>query len=100
MAPKSLREKFGGLGPTLDIEKTTAGSREVVSLSLGTDLSQAKAVSAVLALRRRHVPTLEAKRAVESTIAGQPCDLDVPMVEDLDTLSADLEESGFSISVR
>jgi hypothetical protein len=37
---------------------------------------------------------------VEAAIARQPADLVVPMVEDLDVLSAEIEESGFSILVR
>lgn len=68
-------------------------------MSLGPDLSEAKAVSAVLALRKRHVPTLKAKRAVEATIGRRRVVLVAPMVEDLRKLAEELKESGFSMSV-
>jgi len=99
MTKSVLREKFARLGPTLDDDRVSSGTREVVSLSLGTDLSAAKAISAVLALRRRHVPTLKAKRAVEAAIAKKPVVLVAPMVEDLSRLAEELKESGFSMSV-
>jgi DNA-binding transcriptional regulator YiaG len=94
-----LREKFARLGPTLDDDRVSSGTQEVVSLRLGPDLSAARAISAVLALRKRHVPTLKAKRAVEAAIARRPVVLVAPMVEDLRRLAEELKESGFSMSV-
>ena len=99
MTKSVLREKFARLGPTLDDDRVSSGTQEVVSLSLGPDLSAARAISAVLALRRRQVPTLKAKRAVEAAIARRPVVLVAPKVEDLKRLAEELKESGFSISV-
>ena len=95
MTKSALREKFEQLGRTLEDDRTSSGSQEVVSLSLGQDMSRVKAVSAVLALRRRHVPTLKAKRAVEAAIARKPVVLVAPMVESLKKLADELKDGGF-----
>lgn len=94
-----LREKFARLGPVLEYEQVSSGTREVVCLSLTSDLSAAKTIRAILALRKRHVPILKAKRAVEAVIAGTPVVLVAPVVEDLMALAQELKESGFSMAV-
>jgi DNA-binding transcriptional regulator YiaG len=67
-------------------------------LTLDGDLSRANAIKAVFALHRRGVPTLKAKRAVEAAIRREKVVLDVPAVENLKRLAAELEDSGFSVS--
>lgn len=99
MTKSELRAKFARLGPILEDDRVSSGTQEVVSLSLGRDLSAAKAVSAVLALRRRHVPTLKAKRAVEAAIGRRPVVLVAPVVENLRRLAEELKECGFLMSV-
>ena len=98
MTKSSLKERFARLGPTQDIELAPYGSREVVSLSLGPDIRVAKTVSAVLALRKRHVPALKAKRAVEAALEKKSVALVAPVVEDLSMLAAELRACGFAIS--
>ena len=55
-----------------------------------------KKIEAIFALHRRGVPTLKAKRAVETALQRKKVVLDVPVVEDLRKLAADLSECGFS----
>jgi DNA-binding transcriptional regulator YiaG len=68
-------------------------------LSIGQDLSRVETIEAVFALHRRGVPTLKAKRAVEAALERKKVVLDVPAVEDLRKLAAELNESGFSVAV-
>lgn len=99
MMKSELRAKFARLGPTLDDDRVSSGTQEVVSMSLGSDLSDVKTVGAILALRRRHVPTLKAKRAIESAVAGRPVVLAAPKVENLKKLAEELKACGFSMLV-
>lgn len=98
MTKSALRAKFERLGPTRDIDRVSSGSPEILSLALGPRLDAVKAIGAALALRKRHVPTLKAKRAVEAAIARKPAVLRAPMVEDLNSLAAELRDCGFLIS--
>jgi len=98
MTKSKLLEKFARLGPIRDIAPVPSGSPEVVSLSIGPDLSRAKVIEAVFALHRRGVPTLKAKRAVEAAVRRKKVVLDVPIVEDLHKLAMELNENGFSIA--
>jgi len=99
MTQSVLREKLARLGPVLEGDRVTSGSREVVILRLGPNLSATKTISATMSLRKRHVPTLKAKRAVEAAVAGKYVILEAPMVEDLQALAGEMKEFGFSMSV-
>ena len=94
-----LKARLAQLGPVLEDDRVTSGSREVVILRLGPNLGAAKTVSATMSLRRRHVPTLKAKRAVESAVAGKSVVLEAPIVEDLRAFAEELKDFGFSMSV-
>ncbi len=98
MAKSNVLEKFARLGPMRDIARVPHGSPEVVSLSIGPDASRAMAIEAVFALHRRGVPTLKAKRAVEAALERKGVVLNVPAVEDLRTLAAELSECGFLLA--
>lgn len=76
-----------------------SGSKEIVSLRLSGSLSETKSVEAVIALRRRGVPTLKAKRAIEAAMKEGPNVLDVPTVEDKQVLAEELKKSGFMMSL-
>jgi hypothetical protein len=95
MMTSSLRAKFERLGRVKEDDRVLSGSPETLTLRLGPDLSAAKTISAVLALRRRHVPTIKAKRAVEAAIEGLTVSFVAPMVEDLPLLIREVEECGF-----
>ena len=90
-------EKFAQDGTSRADDRVSFGTQEVVSLSLGPDLSAAKAIDAILALRRRHVPTAQAKKAVEAAISGEDVVLVAPMVEDMAKFAEEIKESGFCV---
>ncbi len=100
MMTSSLRAKFEQLGRVKEDDRVLSGSPATVTLRLGADLSACLTISAVRALRRRHVPTLKAKRAVEAVIHDLAVTLEAPMVEDADKLVEELRECGFRLEVR
>lgn len=99
MTKLSLRERFVQRGQTRRISPVQVGFPETLSLRLSGNLSDTKAVLAVIALRRRGVPTLKAKRAIEAAIEQKFSVLDVPTVEDRHALAEDLKRFGFDMSV-
>jgi DNA-binding transcriptional regulator YiaG len=64
------------------------------------DRADVKVVFAVLALIKRHAPPLRAKRAIEAVVEHGSAVLDVPMVEDLDVLTAELLAEGIAARPR
>jgi DNA-binding transcriptional regulator YiaG len=99
MTKSSLREQFERLGRVQGIDPVRSGSSAIVSLRLIGKLDQTKTVEAVIALRRRGVPTLKAKRAVEAAIEGSANVLDVPTIESRHALAEDLRRFGFDMSL-
>jgi hypothetical protein len=95
MMTSELRAKFERLGRVKEDDRVLSGSPETVTLRLGPELSAVKSISAVRAFRRRHVPTIKAKRAVEAAIEGLAVTFVAPMVEDLPLLVREVEECGF-----
>jgi hypothetical protein len=100
MTKSALRERFERLGLIQGIDPVLSGSPAIVSLRLVGNLDETKSVEAVIALRRRGVPTLDAKRAVEAAMEGQANVLDAPMVESLRALAEDLRRFGFAMSIE
>ena len=99
MTKLSLRERFERLGRVRGIDPVQSGSAETVTLCISRDLSQAKAVDAIIALRRRGAPTLKAKRAVEAAMEKKANVLAVPTVEDVHILAEELRRSGVELSI-
>jgi DNA-binding XRE family transcriptional regulator len=99
MTKSSLREQFERLGRVQGIDPVRSGSSAIVSLRLIGKVDQTKTVEAVIALRRRGVPTLKAKRAVEGAIEGSANVLDVPTIESRHALAEDLRRFGFDMSL-
>jgi DNA-binding transcriptional regulator YiaG len=99
MTKSLLRERFERLGRVQGIDPVRSGSSAIVSLRLIGKLDQTKTVEAVIALRRRGVPTLKAKRAVEAAIEGSANVLDVPTIESRHALAEDLRRFGFDMSL-
>jgi hypothetical protein len=100
MTKSLLRERFERLGRVQGIDPVRSGSSAIVSLRLIGKLDQTKTVEAVIALRRRGVPTLKAKRAVEAAIEGRANVLDVPTIESRHALAEDLRRFGFDMSLK
>jgi hypothetical protein len=100
MTKSLLRERFERLGRIEGVDPVLSGSPATVSLRLVGRLDETKSVEAVIALRRRGVPTLEAKCGVEAAMEGKGNVLDVPMVESLRALADDLRRFGFAMSTE
>lgn len=97
MTKSSLKARFARLGPPLDIDLVRSGSPEAVALAPGADPRRVRTIEAIIALRRRGLPMLRAKRAVESALAQGGVELTVPVVDSLDALAGELRQAGFSI---
>ena len=61
---------------------------------LSADPTFTKTVSAVIALRRRHVPIIEAKASIERLVAERDIAIDLPMLEHAAVFEAELRELG------
>ena len=99
MTKSSLRERFERLGRIQGIDPVKSGSSEVVALRLRGSLGETKSVEAIIALRRRGVPTLKAKRAVEAAMERRANVIEAPNVEDRYALAEDLKRVGFVLSI-
>ena len=98
MTKSQLLAKFARLGPIRVIDPVQSGSPEVLILSLGPDISRAKVIESVFALHRCRTPMLKAKRALEAALEGKKAVLEVPMVDDLPRLAAELAGYGFAVA--
>ena len=99
MTKSSLRARFERQGLIRGIDPVRSGSAETLALRLSGSLAETKAVEAVIALRRRGVATLKAKRAVEAALEGRANVVEAPDVENLHTLADDLAAAGFGVDV-
>jgi putative transcriptional regulator len=93
----SLKARFARQDAVRVIDRVSCGSPVAVSLTV---LDSVKPVSAALALAKRHLPMLRAKRTVEAMLADGKAFVEVPMVEDIGALAADLREAGVAVHVR
>src|SRR6266446_1092220 len=59
---------------------------------LRADESFVKSISAIFVLVRRHMPLLDAKRAIERLMVGQEIVVDLPMLEDAALFESELRE--------
>jgi DNA-binding transcriptional regulator YiaG len=99
MTKSSLRERFEQQGLVRGIGHVHSGSPETVVLRLTSDLSQAKSIEAVIALRRRGASTLRAKRAVEAAMERRASVVSVPHVENARVLAKELRDLGYDMHV-
>lgn len=93
----SLKERFARLGPVRDVERVPSGSRRAVILSLNRRLHEVRIIDATLALAKRGVTMLRAKRALEAVLDRGRALVVLPTVEDDSALQGDLENAGVSI---
>ena len=90
----SLKERLARLGPVRDVDQVPSGSPVVVSLRVGPDPKRLKTVGAALALAKRGISLLRAKRAIEEMIETGRAVILVPKVESEITLGKELTEAG------
>ena len=94
----SLRERFAQLGPIRAVQRVSSGSPAVFVLRLPT-AKRPDTIDATLALARRGMTMLRAKRTIESLLTERRVVIEVPMVEDPDALAADLAAAGIAAAV-
>jgi hypothetical protein len=95
MTELSLKERFARLGRTQAIDLVPSGSPEVVAIER-EEWSKVRSIDAILALRRRGLTMLKAKRAIEAAMENGRVVVGVPVVESADVLSGELRGAGFA----
>jgi len=90
----SLRERFERLGPVRAVDRVSSGSPAEFVLQKVPDRQAVATVTAALALARRGMTLLGAKRAMEDMLAHGRTFVAVPVVEDVALLVAELAETG------
>jgi DNA-binding XRE family transcriptional regulator len=90
----SSKEEFARRAPTRAIDLVPSGSTEVVAIERG-EWSKIKSISAILALRRRGLTLLKAKRSIETATEEGRVVVGVPVVESVDVLADELGAAGF-----
>lgn len=94
----SLKEQFGRLGPTRALDRVLYGSPAVVALRPGPTPANLKTVSAAIALARRGISLLKAKRAVEEMLSSGRAVVLLPTLESAPALAAELDSSGIRVA--
>jgi DNA-binding XRE family transcriptional regulator len=91
----SLMERFARLGPVRDVSRNESGFPAVIALSLSPKHPAPKTIDATMALAKRGLSMLKAKRAIEEIIRTGSVTVSLPTVENMVALGADLEAAGF-----
>lgn len=92
----SLKERFARLGPIRAVDRVSSGSPATFVLRLPRDQAVPKTVDGALALARRGMTMLRAKRAMEELLAEGRVFVDLPTVEDPWALTDELAEAGIA----
>jgi putative transcriptional regulator len=95
----SLRERFARLGPIRAIDRVTSGSPAVFVLRTALDGTRLKTIDATYALARRGMSMLRAKRATESLSEDCRVFAELPMVEDVQAVIADMAACGIAATL-
>ena len=99
MAHSKLKEQFAQRGRIKDIDRVLSGSPVDLVLRPSAGLEDLRTISATMALARRGMTMLKAKRAVEAVVERGEAVVHVPTVESLDALSSDLGAAGIRIAI-
>jgi putative transcriptional regulator len=88
-----FKERLERLGPVRDVPRVASGSPVVVSLRPVTNL-EVKTVPAALALAKRGLSLLRAKRVIEEMLSSGRAVVKLPTVEDQPRLRTELAKFG------
>lgn len=89
-----LPEGFERLGRTRIAPRVRSGSPVALLLTRTGDIRDIQTIPAIVALVRRHMNLLRAKRAIEAMVAERRAFVLVPKVESLATLTQELADAG------
>src|SRR5262245_19350648 len=89
-----LKERLERLGRVRDVDRVASGSPVDLVLRPGPDRAKIKRIDATMALARRGMTMLRAKRAIEAMLDDGEVVVEVPTVEDFAALARDLSKAG------
>jgi putative transcriptional regulator len=95
-----LKERLERLGPVRGVDRVASGSPVDLVLRAGPDRAKIKTIDATMALARRGMTLLRAKRAIEAMLADGEVAVGVPTVEDWAALARDLTKAGVETARR
>jgi DNA-binding transcriptional regulator YiaG len=90
----SLKARLERLGPIRDIARVSSGSSVALVLRPARELADMKTIDATMALARRGLTLLKAKRLIEAVVEHGDAAVTVPTVESLAVLMAELDAAG------
>lgn len=93
----SLKDRFANLGPVRDVDRVLSGSP--ADLVLRKSKSDVRSVAASLALAKRGLSLLRAKRVIEMLVELGETAVQLPTVESVNALLDDMRASGVTASV-
>lgn len=92
----SLKERLGRLGPIRDVSRVVSGSPLTLSLSPNREPAEILTVPLALALAKRGLTLLKAKRVTEELLDRGRVVVRLPLVEDEAALADELTAAGCS----
>lgn len=98
MPKSSFVERLAPQGRVKGIPRVNSGSSE--ELILKPDNENVAVITAVMALAKRGLSMLKAKRAIEAMITSGDVVVEVPKVESVEDLAADLGSAGVRVRFR
>ena len=98
MTLSKLKEQFAQRGRLQVVDRVPSGSPVDLVLRPAGALSHIRTIDATLALCRRHMTMLKAKRAIEAVVERGSVVVHVPMVECVAALAADLRKNGITVT--
>ncbi len=96
--PSKLKERLAQLGPVRGVDRVKSGSPADIVLRARLETSKLKTVDATMALARRGLTLLRAKRTIEAVLDAGETIVHVPMVENAASLFSELRAAGFKPS--
>jgi putative transcriptional regulator len=99
MTRLSLKEEFAQRGLVRAIDRVPSGLPVDLIIWRGADLSRIRTIDATLALAKRGMTMLKAKRAVEAVVEEGEIPVHVPVCEDTKLLARDLARAGLHVAV-
>jgi DNA-binding transcriptional regulator YiaG len=90
-----LKERFARLGQVRGVGRVPSGSPVDLVLRPAVDPAAQNSIAAVMALARRGMTMLRAKRAIEAVLEQGEAIVEVPTVENPSALASELRAAGF-----
>lgn len=96
MTDSSFKERLARLAPIREVPRVPSGTPSVLTLRRAGE-REVQVVSATLALAKRGLTLLEAKRAIEKVLSEGCAEIEVPVVDSLQSMARDLEAAGCEV---